>query len=141
VTTRARLVVFAVGAAGVAALLTGAVRPAERGTSAVVLSGANIDAGLLATVARRHETAAGRRLRLFTRISDRPGGLAALLARVAEAGGNLVTVEHVREAVPLHVRQTGVELVMETRGAEHADAIVAALAATGYEVERLEGTP
>ena len=91
-------------------------------------------------LARRHETAAGRRLRLFTRISDRPRGLAALLARVAEAGGNLVTVEHVREAVPLHVRQSGVELLMETQGAEHADAIVAALAATGYEVERLHGT-
>ena len=32
---------------------------------------------------------------------------------------------HVREAVPLHLRQTGIDLVLETRGADHADEIVA----------------
>ncbi|MEA2311137.1 MAG: threonine dehydratase [Solirubrobacteraceae bacterium] len=133
---RAKLVVEGAGAVGVAALLSGKVKPAEHGATVVVLSGGNVDAGLLAAVARRHETAVGRRLRLFTRISDRPGGLAGLLALVAEAGGNLVTVDHVREAVPLHVRQTGVHLVLETRGAEHAEQIVTALAGAGYEVER-----
>jgi threonine dehydratase len=133
---RAKLVVEGAGAVGVAALLSGALRPAARGATVVVLSGGNVDAGLLAAVARRHETAVGRRLRLFTRISDRPGGLAGLLALVADAGGNLVTVEHVREAVPLHVRQTGVHLVLETRGADHADQIMAALTAAGYELER-----
>ncbi len=136
---RAKLVVEGAGAVGVAALRTGAVRPAERGATVVVLSGGNVDAGLLAAVARRHETAVGRRLRLFTRISDRPGGLAALLARVADAGGNLVTVDHIREAVPLSVRQTGVHLVLETRGADHASQIVAALGDAGYDVERAEG--
>jgi threonine dehydratase len=136
---RAKLVVEGAGAVGVAALLCGRVRPAERGATVAVLSGGNVDAGLLAAVARRHETAVGRRLRLFTRISDRPGGLAGLLTLVAEAGGNLVTVDHVREAVPLHVRQTGVHLVLETRGADHADQILAALRDAGYEVERPEG--
>ena len=103
----------------------------------IVLSGGNVDAGLLALVARRHETAVGRRLRLFTRVADRPGGLAALLLCVAQAGGNLVAVEHVREAVDLQVRQTGVELTLETRGAEHAESILAALVAAGYELERV----
>ena len=62
-----------------------------------MLSGGNVDAGLLALLTRRHETAVGRRLRIFTVVADRPGGLAALLRRVAEAGGNLIAVEHVRE--------------------------------------------
>ena len=44
---------------------------------------------------------------------------------------------HVREAVPLHVRQTGVDLLLETRGAEHATEIVAALERAGYGIERL----
>jgi threonine dehydratase len=136
---RAKLVVEGAGAVGVAALLGGAVRPPPTGSTVVVLSGGNVDPGLLAAIARRHETAVGRRLRLFTRISDRPGGLAALLFHVAGAGGNLVTVDHVRDAVPLSVRQTGVELVLETRGADHADAIVAALEDAGYDVERLRG--
>jgi threonine dehydratase len=134
---RAKLVVEGAGAVGVAALLASLVRPAGEGATVVVLSGGNVDAGLLALVARRHETAVGRRLRVFTRVSDRPGGLAALLLCVAQAGGNLLAVEHVREAVDLQVRQTGVELTLETRGGEHADSIVAAMLDAGYGVERV----
>jgi threonine dehydratase len=136
---RAKLVVEGAGAVGVAALLTGIVRPAPQGATLVVLSGGNVDPGLLAIVASRHETAEGRRLRLFTRVDDRPGGLARLLVQVAEAGGNLVTVNHLREAVPLHVRETGVDLVLETRGPEHAAEIIGALERSGYEVERFDG--
>jgi threonine dehydratase len=136
---RAKLVVEGAGAVGVAALVTGTVAPMPDRSTVIVLSGGNVDAGVLAIVAQRHETAAGRRLLIFTRISDRPGGLAALLACVAEAGGNLVSVEHVRDAVELHVRQTGVQLVLETRSGAHAKDIVAALAEAGYEVERIGG--
>jgi threonine dehydratase len=71
---------------------------------------------------------------LFTRIPDTPGGLARLVATVAGAGGNLIDVEHVREGVELHVRETGVQLVLETRGPEHAEAVVACVRAAGYEV-------
>jgi len=134
---RAKLVVEGAGAVGVAALLSALVRPSAEGATVVVLSGGNVDAGLLALVARRHETAVGRRLRVFTRVADRPGGLAALLLCVADAGGNLVAVEHVREAVDLQVRQTGVELTLETRGAEHAESIIAAMIDAGYGVERV----
>ena len=137
---RAKLVVEGAGAVGIAALRTGAVKPAPSGSTVVVLSGGNVDAGVLAGIARRHETAQGRRMRLFTRVHDRPGGLAGLLVRVADAGGNLVTVNHLREAVPLHVRETGVDLVLETRGEEHAADIVAQLESAGYEVERFDGS-
>jgi threonine dehydratase len=134
---RAKLVVEGAGAVGVAALLAEIVKPSPEGSTVVVLSGGNVDAGLLALVARRHATAVGRRLRVFTRVSDRPGGLAALLLCVAQAGGNLLGVEHVREAVDLAVRETGVELTLETRGAEHAASILAAMVAAGYELERV----
>jgi threonine dehydratase len=133
---RAKLVVEGAGAVGVAALRTGAVRPAETGSTVVVLSGGNIDPGLLVELLRRHESREGRRLRLFTRVADRPGGLAGLLAHVAAAGGNLIEIEHVREAVPLHVRETGVQLTLETRGERHARDVIEALVRAGYEVER-----
>ena len=61
-------------------------RAAPRGTTVRGPSGGNVDAGLLATVARRHETQAGRRLVLFTRVPDRPGALAAA-ARPRRRGG------------------------------------------------------
>ena len=134
---RAKLVVEGGGAVGVAALLGGQVEPAASGTTVAILSGGNVDAGLLASVARRHETEAGRRLALFTRVPDRPGSLAGLLGCVAQTGGNIVTVSHVREGVDLHVRETGVELVIETRGREHADQVLAAMADAGYEARVL----
>jgi threonine dehydratase len=135
---RAKLVVEGGGAVGVAALLAGELVPPATGSTAIVLSGGNVDAGLLAAIAQRHETTAGRRVRLFTRISDRPGGLAALLTQIAQAGGNVVHADHVREAVSLHVRETGVEIALETRGAQHSDAIIAALEAAGYQVQRVD---
>ncbi len=129
---KAKLVVEGGGAVGAAALLGGQVTAAEHGTTCVVLSGGNVDAGLLAVVARRHETEAGRRLVLFTRVPDRPGGLAALLDLLGRTGANLVDVEHVREGVDLHVRETAVQLVLETRGREHAQRVTAAIAGAGY---------
>jgi threonine dehydratase len=136
---RSKLVVEGGGAVGVAALLSGRITPAARGATVIVLSGGNVDAGLLAAIAHRHETTAGRRLRLFTTISDRPGGLATLLTLIAQEGGNVVQADHVREAVPLHVRETGLEIALETRGREHGDAIVAALKRAGYRARRLDG--
>jgi threonine dehydratase len=134
---RAKLVVEGAGAVGVAALLSGRVAPAPSGTTAVVLSGGNVDAGLLASVARRHETVVGRRLVLLTRISDRPGELGRLLTLVGGLGANLVDVAHVREGIDLHVRESGVELVLEARSAEHARELLEAVRAAGYEVRTL----
>jgi threonine dehydratase len=132
---KAKLVVEGAGAVGMAAVLGGQTRAARSGTTAVVLSGGNVDAGLLASVARRHETEAGRRLVLFTRVPDRPGSLARLLALVGETGANLIHVEHLREGIDLHVRETAVQLVLETRGREHADDVLRCLRDAGYEAE------
>ncbi len=131
---RAKIVVEGGGAVGLAALFAGQTQPARRGTTVAILSGGNVDASLLAAVARRHESVAGRRLVLLTRIPDRPGGMARLLDAVAASGANLVDVSHVREGVDLHVRETAVEMVLETRGRAHADGVMAALEAAGYAV-------
>jgi threonine dehydratase len=132
---RSKLLVEGAGAASLAALLTGAVAPAPEGTTIAILSGGNVDIGLLAAIAAHEETRAGRRARLFTRVSDRPGGLAGLLGAVADAHGNLIAVEHVRDGVALAPRETGVALTVETRGRGHLDRLVAALGAAGYDVD------
>jgi threonine dehydratase len=129
---KAKLVVEGAGAVGVAALSGGHVAPAAEGTTVVVLSGGNVDAGLLHQVARRHETEAGRRVVVLTRVPDRPGALASLLTLVGGTGANLIEVQHVREGVELHVRETAVELVLETRGREHARSVLADIRAAGY---------
>jgi threonine dehydratase len=134
---RGKLVVEGAGAAGVAALLCGAASPAESGTTAVVLSGGNVDAQRLAGVISRHQTGIGRRTRLFTRISDRPGGLADLLQIVAGAGGNVLDVTHVRDGVSLQVEETGVELLVESRNERHRMDLVDLVRKAGYSVDEL----
>jgi DNA-binding transcriptional MerR regulator/quercetin dioxygenase-like cupin family protein len=130
---RSKLVVEGAGAAALAALLTGAARPAAEGTTAVVLSGGNVDAALLSRLAAWQETRHGRRLRLFARVSDRPGALAALLASVSAARANVLAVDHVRDGVPLAVEETGIELTLATRGAR-AEAVIAQLRSDGHDV-------
>ena len=129
---RSKLVVEGAGAVGVAALLADKLPGPVAGTTVLVLSGGNVGAGLLAEVARRHETQAHRRLVLSVRIPDLPGTLAALLAMVGRTGANLVDVQHIREGLDLHIQETAVQLVLETRGAEHAAAVRAAIEAGGY---------
>jgi threonine dehydratase len=135
---RAKLVVEGAGAVGVAALLGERLRgSAPDGTTVAVLSGGNVDAGLLAEVTRRHENQAGRRLVLLASLPDRPGSLARLLAIVGEQRANLVDVEHIREGFDLHVRESAVQLVLETRSAGHAQRVTDAVRDAGYTEPRL----
>jgi len=134
---RGKLYVEGGGAVGVSALMSGQIKPATTGTTCVVLSGGNVDLGILPSLIRRHETQAGRRLLMYVRISDRPGGLARLLTLFAEAAANLVEVEHMREGVDLHVRETGVQIVLEVRGREHADTVMSMVRAAGYNADEI----
>src|SRR4051794_17831318 len=130
---RSKQVVEGAGAVGVAALIHGHVTPAEQGATVVLLSGGNVDATLLVEAIRLGETAAGRRMILATKIPDRPGGLATLLSLVAKLGANELDVEHLRDGMHLHVRETAVQLVLQTRGPEHDEQIIEAVRNAGYE--------
>ena len=129
---RAKLVVEPAGAAALAAVMEDprAFAPPV----VVVLSGGNIDPLLLSKVIRHGLIAAGRFLSMSVRIPDRPGELARLLGVLAEAGANVLDVEHQRTGKELHLDEVEVELQLETRGGEHADLVVAALAEASYRV-------
>ncbi|GAB3594785.1 threonine ammonia-lyase [Angustibacter peucedani] len=127
---RAKLVVEPAGAAGVAAMLAdpGVFEPPV----AVVLSGGNIDPLLLLRVLRHGMAAAGRYLQFRLRVPDSPGSLAALLAVLAEADANVLEIEHVRTGAQLHVDEVEIALQLETKGADHCDAVLARLREAGY---------
>jgi threonine dehydratase len=74
---------------------------------------------------------------LRTTIPDRPGELMKLLNLIAEARGNVVSVEHHREGLALSVSETEVELTLVTRDREHCDTLLAAMSAAGYKPQRL----
>jgi threonine dehydratase len=131
---RAKLYVEGAGAVGVAALLSGVVTPAASGTTCVVISGGNVDLGVVPSLIRRHENQAGRRLSIAARIDDRPGGLATLLSVFADGGADLIVVEHIREGLDLHVRETGIHATFEVRGADHAQRLLDSARRAGYDI-------
>ena len=131
---RSKLVVEGAGAVAVAALMQGRVEAPASGEVCAVLSGGNVDASLLSEAIRLGETAAGRRMVLSTVVPDRPGALAGLLRVVADHGGNVVDVEHLRDGIDLHVRETAVKLVLQTRGPDSNREILDAARAEGFPV-------
>ena len=129
---RSKLVVEGAGAASVAALLAGKVSPPREGEVCALLSGGNVDAARLVECIRLGETAAGRRLAFSVVVPDQPGALARLVNTVAAEGANVLDVVHIREGVDLHVRETGVRLVLQTEGREHGERILAAVGGQGF---------
>jgi threonine dehydratase len=131
---RSKLVVEGAGAVAVAALMQGRVEVPDAGEVCAVLSGGNVDASLLSECIRLGETAAGRRIVLSTVVPDRPGALAGLLRVVADHGGNVVDVEHLRDGMDIHLRETAVKLVLQTRGPDSNQEILDAARAEGFSV-------
>ncbi|SNS72661.1 threonine dehydratase [Geodermatophilus pulveris] len=129
---RAKLVVEPAGVAAVAAVLAD---PAAFAPPVVaVVSGGNIDPVLLLKVVQHGMAAAGRYLSLRLRVPDRPGSLAAVLAELAAAGANVLEVEHERTGTRLGLGEVEVFVVLETRGPQHAEELLARLDRAGYAV-------
>ncbi len=129
---RAKMVVEPSGAAAVAALMD---QPKAFATPVVaVLSGGNVDPLLLGKLIRHGLASGGRYMNLQVHIPDSPGGLARLLAELADAGANVLEVEHDRTTSSLHIGEVEVRLQLETRGVDHAEGVLNRLRERGYEV-------
>jgi threonine dehydratase len=129
---RAKLVVEPAGAVAVAAMMDD---PSRFETPAVVvLSGGNVDPILLMNVLRHGMATTGRYLAFRVRIPDRPGGLARLLAELAEVDANVLDVVHQRTSSHLHIGEVEVAMEVETRGAPHAEQVLDHLRGCGYSV-------
>ena len=121
-------------AAGLAALLTYPERFRGRRVG-LVLTGGNIDSRLLAEVLRRNLVREGRMTRFSVLIDDRPGQLARVAKVLADAGANVLEVQHRRLSLKLPARQAVLDVLVETRDLKHTAAVRAALAASGLEAE------
>jgi threonine dehydratase len=128
---RAKLLVEPAGAAAVAAVLDDPER--FKPPLVVVLSGGNIDPLLLMRVIRHGMASAARYLSARVRIPDTPGGLATLLARLAEVDANLIEVVHERISPTLNLNEVEVALQLETRGVDHRERVLGCLRGYGYD--------
>ena len=121
------------GAAGLAALLQHRARFAGKRVG-ILVSGGNIDSRVLASVLMRGLVRDGRLVRLRVTMPDVSGSLAKVAAVIAEAGGNIVEIQHQRIFGTSSVRSPEVEFLVETRDREHTDALVRSLTAKGIRV-------
>ena len=130
-----KTVVEGAGAAGLAAMLNDPER--FRGKKvATILCGGNIDTHLLANVLVRDLVRQGRIARLRVAASDRPGALAAITAKVFEAGAIIIEVYHSLIFTRLPAKDTVIEVECEARDPAAIDDVVKRLETAGFEVER-----
>ncbi len=134
----ARLVVEGAGAAGVAALLSGAVKPNPEDVICAVLCGGNIDGNLLARVIEQVMVQQGRIIVLRLTLLDRPGQLATVINHVAACGANILDVIHRRAVWLAPLTRTGIELVLEVRDESHGQMVIQRLQEAGYGIERVQ---
>lgn len=131
---RSKLMVEGAGAVTLAALLNGRIKKPS-GKTVCLLSGGNIDVRTLALVVERGLLAAGRYLKLRIEMQDAPGALARLAGDLAEVRANIHDITHDRRTKGLVMGTTAVNLLLETRGQDHAREIEQHLAMRGYTVE------
>jgi len=129
-----KTVVEGAGAVGLAAMLQHRERFAGRRVG-LVLCGGNIDPMMLSDIIVRGMVRSGRLARLRVELRDLPGSLAKVTALLGEVNANIEEVHHQRAFTNLPLQSAEVEFVLETRGPEHIDQIIAVLAAAGFKAQ------
>jgi threonine dehydratase len=132
---RSKLMVEGAGAVALAAVLNKKIPPC--GKIAVVISGGNVDVNFISQIIERGLVKAGRRIRLVTEISDRPGSLRNMLSIIASLQANVLKVSHDRIGRQVPLGRALVEIRVETRDSLHTEEVLAVLKHEGYNVEIL----
>lgn len=133
-----KVVAEGAGAAALAAVLSHPEVFAGRRVG-VVLSGGNIDLRLLATVAMRSLAVTGRLAVLRVPLDDAPGAMAIVTSVVAQGGGNIVDVQHVRHRASMSSRRAELVLEVEFAGPEARDRVLALLHERGIAAQLESG--
>ncbi len=125
------------GAAGLAAMLA---KPSRfRGKKVgLILCGGNIDPRILASIMVRELERESRIVSFRLTIPDRPGVLGTIATRLGELGANILEVDHRRLFLDVPAKGARLDVTIETRDAAHAEDIMTALTADGYQPVRIE---
>jgi threonine dehydratase len=125
------------GAAGLAAMLVAPEKFAGRKVG-LILCGGNIDPRILASIMVRELERENRIVSFRLTIPDRPGVLGQIATRLGELGANILEVEHRRLFLDVPAKGAKLDVTVETRDRTHAEQILQALAADGYQPVAIE---
>ena len=127
---RAKMVAEGAGAVTVAAAMR--QENCLQGLKTVaVVSGGNIDVSMVSRIIDRGLVSTGRKAEFEVRIPDRPGQLARVLECIAQAGANILSIQHERSSMNLPLGHVLVELTLETSGCDHIADVLKRLEAAG----------
>jgi threonine dehydratase len=124
------------GAAGLAAMLAKPERFARKRVG-LILCGGNIDPRILASIMVRELEREEHIVSFRLTIPDRPGVLGQIATRLGELGANILEVDHKRLFLDVPAKGARLDVTVETRDRRHAEAILSALAADGYQPARI----
>ena len=124
------------GAAATAALLQHKTSLHGQRTASIV-GGGNIDVSLLSRIIERGLVKDGRLVRIRIHLPDRPGALVELSTVIAAQRANIVELQFDRAYYGVSLGDTAIDVTLETRGAQHLDELIAAIARAGYTHERI----
>jgi threonine dehydratase len=125
------------GAAGLAAMLADPGRFAGRNVG-LILCGGNIDPRILASIMVRELERSDRIVSFRLTIADRPGVLGPIASLLGRLGANILEIGHRRLFLDVPAKGARLDVTVEARDRQHAEEILAALAAGGYQPLRIE---
>ena len=132
-----RLIVEGVGAAGLAAIYA-SYEKFKKKTVGVFICGGYIDSRLLGTILCKSSISDGRLVRIRIGISDEPGMLAQISFSISLNHGNIIEVYHQRLFYNMPAKLAKIDVVIETRGLDHANEIISSLRTLDFEVQILD---
>lgn len=107
----------------------------------LVISGGNIDSRLLSSILMRGLAREGRLASLRINIPDQPGVLAVISKIIGDSGSNIIEVHHQRLFSDVALKQTQIDVAVETIDRKHVQGLVDKLCDAGFDTRIMSATP
>ena len=127
-------VVEGAGAAPLAACIAGKLPELAGRSTALILSGGNVDPLVLSRIIEKGLVSDGRLCRFTAVVSDRPGGLARLAELIASTGASIQEIVHDRAFSGPEITLAHVLCTVETADRQHVESLYRLLQDEGIEV-------
>jgi len=130
-----KIVVEGAGATGVAALMHQKFDFKKDENIGIVLSGGNIDVGMLSVIIEKGLIKSHRKMKLLITLVDKPGALMYLTDILRDVNANIIEIDYDRISTKLAYGDAKITIVLETKGKEHQEEIKEILENSNYLFE------
>lgn len=135
-----RIIAEGAGAAPLAALLANREQFQGR-TVGLVVSGGNIDSRMLSSILMRGLAREGKLVSLRIKLPDMPLALSVVSRIIGDSGANIIEIHHQRLFSDVALKETEIDVAVETLDRRHVENLVNVLNREGFETRILSGTP